>query len=293
MKKQCVFIPGDDWVYFKIYTGIRTADMMLVDKLFPVIKKMIKNNYICKFYFIRYYDSDFHIRLRLFLSNSEYFNIVVNVINSILKPMLNKQLIWKIQLDTYYREIERYNLYLVEDTESLFYYDSIYILLIIRQLERIRNENCRWMISLLLIDRLLSDLGFTLEKKNTIMILISNSYKKEFGFNKFNSKQFNEKYRANKNFVESVLDNVYIDGDFEKLISLVCKRSEKMKSVISNILQFTNIYRLNIDDYVISYIHMTMNRLFINDNRVYELIIYDFMRRYYTSKIAVDSRNNY
>lgn len=31
---------------------------------------------------------------------------------------------------------------------------------------------------------------------------------------------------------------------------------------------------------------MTMNRLFMSDDRIYELIIYDFMRRYYTSRIA-------
>lgn len=48
MKKQCVFIPGDNWVYFKIYTGIKTADILLVNKLFPAINKMIKKNYIDK-----------------------------------------------------------------------------------------------------------------------------------------------------------------------------------------------------------------------------------------------------
>lgn len=35
-----------------------------------------------------------------------------------------------------------------------------------------------------------------------------------------------------------------------------------------------------------SYTHMSLNRLFISKNRIYELVLYDFLRRYYTSEIA-------
>ena len=35
-----------------------------------------------------------------------------------------------------------------------------------------------------------------------------------------------------------------------------------------------------------SYIHMTMNRLWADKNRMYELVIYDFLVRYYKSYIA-------
>jgi thiopeptide-type bacteriocin biosynthesis protein len=281
-------MPGDNWIYFKVYTGIKTADWIITYKLFPVIKRLRKEKFIDKFFFIRYNDPDFHVRLRFLLSNNIYFSNIINIINNTLKPIVEKQLAWKIQLDTYQREIERYNPYLIEYTESLFYVDSIFIIQIIRQLEKIQEEKYRWMISLLLIDGLLSDLDFTLEQKKDLMTSISNNFKTEFGFNQFNTKQFNEKYRVNKSTIESVLKSNVIDNNFSKLNKLVCQRSAKMKPVISNIQQTIKLNKLNIRDYIGSYMHMTMNRLFRTDNRFYELIIYDFMRRYYTSQIAIN-----
>lgn len=286
---QRTFVPGDYWIYLKIYTGIKTADWIIVDKLFPVINRLKEDKLIENFFFIRYNDPDFHIRLRFLLSNKACFGNVVDIINNSLKSVVNKQQIWKIQLDTYQREIERYNLWLIEDTESLFYVDSIYIIQIISQLRKIQDEKYRWMISLLLIDKLLSDFDFSLKQKKEFMIFTSNAFRIEFEFDQFNSKQFNEKYRENKSIVEAVLDGNTINDCFNNLNKLVSQRSIEMKPIISNMKQIIKLKRLNIRDYIGSYIHMAMNRLFITDNRIYELVIYDFMRRYYTSKIAINN----
>ena len=35
-----------------------------------------------------------------------------------------------------------------------------------------------------------------------------------------------------------------------------------------------------------SYIHMEMNRLFANDNRLNEMVVYNYLTRYYKSEIA-------
>lgn len=287
MMIKSLFIPGDNWLYFKIYTGIKTADWILGDKLFPVIKKLIKYNLIEKFYFIRYSDPDFHIRLRLLLSGSTYLFKVIDIINNTLKPIVEKQLAWKIQIDTYKREIERYNPLLIESTESLFYADSVFIIKIIRYLEKFQDENYRWMISLLLIDKLLFDLNFNLEHKKNLMETLSNAFKTEFGFTHSNSKQFNNKYRSNKSTVECVLNNNIIDSNFNKLVGLSCQRSVMMRPFICNLKRIISQKNLNIQDYIGSYIHMTMNRLFRTDNRLHELIIYDFMKQYYTSQIFI------
>lgn len=284
------FIPGDDWIYFKIYSGSIMADWIIINKLFPLIKKMLEYKFIEKFFFIRYYDPDFHIRIRFLLSNNNYFCNIIEIVNNALKPIIDKQYAWKIQLDTYQREIERYNPYLIEEIESLFYIDSVYIMQIIRQIDLIKDEKYRWMIALFLNDKLLSDFNFTIKQKKDLMTSISEALKVEFGFNQFNSKQFNIKYRANKFTIESILNNNTIDDYFKVLAKLVCNRSIKMKPIISNIQHVSIIKRLNIQNYVENYIHMTMNRLFIKDARMYELIIYDFMKRYYTSKIVINNQ---
>lgn len=286
---QRTFIPGDKWVYFKIYTGIRTADLIIKSKLYQVIKRMILNGSIQKFYFIRYYDPDFHIRLRFLTYDNVLVGDVVDVIYNVLKPMLNKQWIWKIQLDTYQRELERYNPYLIENAESIFYVDSVCVIQIIRQLEKNLDEKYRWMISLSLIDEFLSDFNFNITMKRDFMTFLSDVFKVEFGFDKFNSKQFNQKYKVDKSTVESILSNSDVDENFNKLKKWVSKRSTDMQPLIRNMRYMMKKKRLNVEDYLGSYIHMTLNRLFRADNRLYELIIYDYMRRYYTSQVV---RNN-
>ena len=43
---------------------------------------------------------------------------------------------------------------------------------------------------------------------------------------------------------------------------------------------------IDIDDYLSSITHMTINRLFITNNRLCELVIYDYLYRFYDSIIA-------
>lgn len=287
---QRIFIPGDEWVYFKIYTGITVADRILAHALFPAIKKMIKNKVIEKFYFIRYTDPDFHLRLRFLASDHTKVCEVVDVINKVLKPGVNKQFIWKIQLDTYQREIERYHPSLMIDTESIFYFDSLCIIKIISRLNTMAEENYRWMISLAMIDKFLSDWNFALEEKRDLMISLSNAFKTEFGFDKYNSKQFNEKYRVNKLTVELVLNNQITDTKYTELVDLLNKRSVEYKNIIHTMQQTLVAEKLNIRTYMGSYLHMTLNRLFAADNRLYELVVYDFMKRYYASQVAINNQ---
>jgi thiopeptide-type bacteriocin biosynthesis protein len=289
---QRLFIPGNEWVYFKIYTGVKTADWIIINKMIPVIKQLEKDMLIKKFFFIRYNDPNFHIRFRFLLRDNSNFGNIVLAISQPLKPLVDKHLIWKVQMDTYQRELERYNPYLIEDTESLFHIDSIYIIKIIRLLHTFSDDKYRWMISLVLIDRILSDFKFTLMQKKDIMTLLSDSFKKEFGFNQFNAKQFNEKYRKNKIIIESILNKNIVDENYIKIEKLVNQRSINMSSIIHSMKEIAELNKINIGDYIGSYMHMTMNRLFRANNRQYELLIYDFMKRYYCSKIAILNTNN-
>ena len=58
------FMPGDEWLYFKIYTGTKTADAILTNIIKPITEKLIKNNIIDQWFFIRYNDPKNHLRIR-------------------------------------------------------------------------------------------------------------------------------------------------------------------------------------------------------------------------------------
>jgi thiopeptide-type bacteriocin biosynthesis protein len=214
---QRSFIPGSQCVYIKFYTGEKTADNLLIKVVSPVIKKLQKEKQIEKWFFIRFSDPDFHLRIRLFTANPQYTGEIIQQFYQKLNVWNKDRLLWKVQLDTYNRELERYNQHLIEEAESVFCADSECILSIIKRLNG--NENYRWMIGLKLINELLSDFGLNIEEKQKLMEDAGKSYKTEFGFNEHNSKQFNTKFRENKKTVESVLSNEFNEKEFISLFS--------------------------------------------------------------------------
>ena len=59
-----VFSLGSEWVYFKIYSGYKIADVILLEYLKEKIELLQSENIIKKWFFIRYNDSDSHLRIR-------------------------------------------------------------------------------------------------------------------------------------------------------------------------------------------------------------------------------------
>lgn len=287
MKVRQTYIPGSDWIYFKIYTGVQTADMLLYRVLSPIVKKLLKDGCIKKFFFIRYEDPDFHLRIRFLLSDRKY---ALNVLDSIYKglaPLVDKKLIWNIQLDTYQRELDRYSPYLIEEVESIFYVDSIYIINLIRLLDKYARDEFRWMISLVLLDSMLSIFNYDIIYRKNIMQHLSQSFRKEFKFDRDKSKLLNIKYESNRKNIEDAFVENSLDSEYRELQMMVNRRAKEMTPYANNILQISYARKLDLDSYVISYLHMTMNRLFRAQNRLYELIIYDFLKRYYMHQLAL------
>ncbi len=281
---QRTFMPGSRWVYIKLYTGQKTADDLLVKVITSITNKLYKGRYIEKWFFVRYLDSDFHLRIRLRVYDTQHIGKIICLFHQKLHQWNTDQLLWKTQLDTYNRELERYGERTIEEAESIFYADSECILSIIKKLSG--NEDFRWMIALVLIDSLLNDFSYSLENKQSFLTHISESFKYEFGFNQYNSKQFNDKFREKKKVVELVLQNKYEDKNFSLMLKAIEKRSKKLYPTINLLTQKIKKDKATLDSLLSSYIHMTMNRIFRSNGRTHELILYDFMRRYYTSEMA-------
>lgn len=279
-----VFIPGSNWVYLKIYLGENMADKVLSYEIYSLIKTLKNRHLIIKWFFIRYSDPAFHLRIRFLIDNSYSFGEVMYILNLKMKNLVKKKAIWKVQFDTYNREIERYNKIVIEDVETLFYLDSDCILSIIKSISKM-DENFRWMISLNLVDNLLSNFHYSLTKKMDIMSEIYDSFRLEFKLDNDSIKQLNSLYRRHKYIIESVLDYSCSDKQFLYLYKITKVSSCKMLPVINLICdKLKNKNEINLA--IKSYLHMTLNRIFISNNRLYELIISAFMKKYYQSKIS-------
>jgi thiopeptide-type bacteriocin biosynthesis protein len=103
-----------------LYTGTKTADAILKNEMIDYVREMLKNNIIDKWFFIRYSDPDFHIRLRLQLKETRSFTCIFNRFFEYFQPIVNADLVWNIECDTYKREIERYGANTISLVEKLF-----------------------------------------------------------------------------------------------------------------------------------------------------------------------------
>ena len=283
---QRTFIPGSEWLFFKIYTGHKSADEILVSYLYPAAERLKTGKAIDDYFFIRYTDPKFHIRFRFHVPDVSNYGRVFRAMYDCLSPCRENAVIWDVLCDTYQREIERYGASSMELSERLFCMDSKYILSLLGLLADSQNaEQDRWQLSLRLIDDTLSAFGYTAEDKKELLEKMSAGFKTEFGFtNSTFNKQLNDKFRMQRKNVESVFgpetDPV---GAYAAILDL---RRRETEALAEQILPLTERERIEKDDYVRSVVHMTMNRLFRSKNRIYEMVIYDFLFRYYQSALA-------
>jgi len=276
------FIPGSEWLYLKLYTGINSSDNFLILEINTLIKKLLKMRLIEKWFFVRYSDPNPHLRIRLLLAKKSDFGKVIEMFYGKLDKFTNS-FIWKIQLDTYVRELERYNKLLIEESESIFFYSSKCIIKILHNLSQTNNSDAyRWMIALRIIDIFLA--GFNLDngEKLNLMRNMSNSFKIEFGYSN-NNVIFKNKYRSNRKIINSVLKNENDDLIYRGLIFNVERESLMLKNIIMEVRGKINGMKehFSLQKFLSDHIHMFMNRLFSSDNRYFELIIYDFLYKFY------------
>ena len=58
MYAKRLFIVGSEWVYYNIYVGPQSSDLVLIDVIKPFAEKLISKQIIDKWFFIRYKDEN-------------------------------------------------------------------------------------------------------------------------------------------------------------------------------------------------------------------------------------------
>lgn len=277
-KLQRNFFPKDKWIYIKIYMGILTSDKLMTDVLYPYLQNIMKKRLVSKWFFVRYSDPNFHIRLRMYIDDTDYWGSVLTSFNKAVKEFCKSGEIHQIDISTYKREIERYGSNAINITESIFCHDSICVCSILQQIKKL-DSNLRWKVAIKMIDSFLDTFNYTIEKKYNLLFSLDESFKSEFGYNKYNSKQLNVLFRKYRDDIETILDPTKSPDILQiKVQEAIDSRNKRIKALWEQ----SGFEHINIS----SCIHMMMNRLFPAQNRTYELLIYNFLARHYKSCIA-------
>jgi|LakMenEpi03Aug12_release.lakeMendotaPanAssembly.Ray.scaffolds.fasta_scaffold21191_3 thiopeptide-type bacteriocin biosynthesis protein len=276
------FILGDEWIYYKIYTGVKSADFILMKHLKPLLEELVDNLDVDQWFFIRYSDPDFHLRLRLHISDRSKLAHIINSVNIELKLLLELELIWKVQIDTYNRELERYGFSIIEQSESMFYYDSKMIIDALEIIENNDNSNLKWLWGLMVIDTFMDDFSFSIMEKKDLMENLKISFAKEMAVDKNLRKQLSAKYQKFKTEIDAFINKRV---EHEMLCILLKKKSAYISNEIA-VIKNCKSESLNINYLISSHIHMIMNRLFRTKNRQNEFVSYQMLYFHYETRIA-------
>ncbi len=275
---QRSYIVGGEWLYYKIYTGPKTADLVLTEIMKPITENLLSQGVIDKWFFIRYSDPKHHIRVRFHYTAPENVAQIINTLYPLLLDFVNEDLIWKIQLDTYQREIERYGESTMELSETLFYYESNMIMNFLDMIDGDQGEELRWLFSVKAIDQLLSDFGYNEDAKLNLLERIKTAFGIEFGMNKGLKKQLDKKYREEQDKIRSFL-GTEVSSEYAPIFETIDQKSKDCRDTIKKIVMVRKEEELH--DMMSSYIHMLMNRLFRSRNRLHEMVIYDLLYKHY------------
>jgi thiopeptide-type bacteriocin biosynthesis protein len=284
------FPPGSEWLYAKLYTGPATLDQVLRDVVQPVVDKALGTAAADRWFFVRYGDPDWHLRLRFHGRPELLHGEVLPALQEAATPLLHEGRLWRLQLDTYEREVERYGgAEGVDLAERLFDADSQAVLELTASLPEDARGDVRWRLALLGMDLLLGDLDFDEEGRRAVLRTVRAAFAAEFRADTNLARQLGDKYRKERKGLETLLE---AEGEaaagWGPARAILRRRSERLAPVAAALRAQERAGRLArpLADLAASFLHMHANRLLRSAQRAQELVLYDFLARLYASRAA-------
>lgn len=284
------FPPGSEWLFAKLYTGNAGCDQLLQDVVAPLARQALGDGSADRWFFIRYGDPDWHLRLRVHGDPRRLAAEVLPRLHALAAPLLSNGLLWKIELGTYEREIERYGggeaMLLAE---RLFRADSDAAVAILAELSGEAVADLRWRVALRGVDQLLDDLGFDLQGKIDVLSSARRGLLGAMNASPGLDHQLGDRFRKERKSLESLLDRANDAGSpSASALAALDRRSAALRPVAASLRQLDGAGRLSspLPALAGSYTHMHTNRMLRGAGKQQETVIYDFLVRLYESQRA-------
>lgn len=272
------FAPGGEWLYFKIYCSPQTADHLLSKQILPLMAALERRE-VSSWFFIRYLESGYHLRLRLKVNPTDIGRVMVKLKDQ-LAVSLQSHDVKKLQTDTYVREIERYGADIIELVEDFFSTSSKLIVYFIKSRSLVYSNHS---LAIMDMDQLMGLFVPSVTDQISFLQLVSDNFYQEFSGTKALKVDLDLKYRELKTEIQSLLH----DPHYYKTLKLGKYHQvfvQRAALLATKALQFTTARKIAL---LADMIHMHFNRLFTQEGREQEYIIYYCMLKY---KLSVKAR---
>lgn len=281
---QRSFAPGSEWLYAKLYTGMAAADGVLREVVAPLVRAAERSGAIDRWFFIRYNDPEHHLRVRFHGSPARLYGELLPALHAAAAPLLADGRIWRMQLDTYEREIERYGGAAgIELAERLFHADSQAVLAIVERNAGDAGIARRWRLALRGVDQLLADLGLAEAERHALIKQARDGYAHEVRADTRLHSQLGDAYRQQRKQLDGLLAAT---PDDEPALAPLLARSAQLAPIVAELRAHEAAGRLSLAGMALSLAHMHVNRLMRTAQRRQELVLYEFLDRLYEARLA-------
>lgn len=289
---QRSFMPGSEWLYVKIYAANKEMESVLLSVIKPLTDELLGKGAIDRWFFIRYYDPEPHLRVRFNKRGDPAFWLaVLQSLQVALEPMQQDGRVIKMVIDTYEREMERYGPHTMLLSEELFFADSKAVVDFLDMIEGEEGEEVRWKMGVYSIQLLLEDFDYTAPDKKRLLTGLQKGFFKEFNNDRRENetrlaRSLNDKYRQDYEGIVALLDTGKGLKEIQPAMECFRERSAAIQPVarqLKELLLGGESYQRTLDSLLASYIHMAMNRLFLARQRMHELVLYHYLEKYFDS----------
>ena len=264
------FLPGEEWLYIKLYAHYSLTDEILLNFILPVIRKYKKDNPEFKWFFIRYMDPGHHLRLRFYTGQRPSYELLSDLIHK-LQPWSKEGKVSDVILDSYQRELEKYSVSLINEVESFFYRNSEFIL----SMFNANEVNTAFKLGFAVNTALQIIQAFIRDKKERTDFLNEslNNMSAEFNREKEVIRKLDVRYRK---FQQQLVGNQQ-ELTLQRNLKAYADFHLMLNTLVDKLGDWSREARYNL---LINLVHMHVNRIFENTPREYEYLIYHFMKKH-------------
>jgi len=284
------FTPGGRWLYAKFYGSALASEAVLASELYPLIEKWRAAGSIDRWHFVRYRDSDDHLRVRFHGAPDALCNEVRPALERLFQRVAHGSAIWRCQFDTYEREATRYGgPEAIELAENVFDLDSETVVGLLRAAPSDASPDWRWLLSARFVDAYYEEFSLDLEGRERLAKRIEAAFRREFRIDAGFEAQISQRFRKERPFLEAL----FADRDrFPDHLRWAQDSVDAFKAKLSpQAAEFRSLARqdrlsASLEDLSASLAHMHVNRMMLSNPREHELIIHAFLHRICRGRLA-------
>ncbi len=284
--------PGSEWLFAKLYSGPSGADTVLRQVVAPAVERSRRLRAVDEWFFVRYADPDWHVRLRMRGDPERLRAEVMPILFDQIQPLLAAGVLWRIQLDTYERELERYGGPAgTALSERIFHADSAAVMRVIQLVEGDLTADDRWRLALIGMDRLFTDLGLDVGDRLAVVRAARDAFASELRIDARLRRQLDDRFRRERVGLEQLMIDPTA-ADAPPLVAAAARffepRSRVVRSVAAELASLADAGELRVGwrELAGSHVHMHANRILGCSVRAQEFVLYDLLSRLYWAWIG-------